>query len=62
MKVTIQFCGIMIIGSVLFVGNISAQDRDIGKMEYQANCASCHGIGAKGDGPMSSEWPYFSGH
>ncbi|MGB3660724.1 MAG: c-type cytochrome [Pseudolabrys sp.] len=24
-------------------------------MEYQSNCASCHGTGAKGDGPMSGE-------
>ena len=24
---------------------------DIGKTEYEANCASCHGLTAKGDGP-----------
>jgi mono/diheme cytochrome c family protein len=55
MKALIPFCGIMIIGAVAFVGDVSAQDSDIGKVEYQTNCASCHGIGAKGDGPMSSE-------
>jgi len=55
MKAMIPFCGIMIIGAVAFVGDVSAQDSDIGKVEYQTNCASCHGIGAKGDGPMSSE-------
>lgn len=38
-----------------FVGTVSAQDQDIGKIEYQSNCASCHGISAKGDGPMSTE-------
>jgi hypothetical protein len=38
-----------------FVGTVSAQDRDMGKIEYQSNCASCHGISAKGDGPMSTE-------
>lgn len=28
------------------------QKVDIGKREYDANCASCHGAGGKGDGPM----------
>ena len=32
-----------------------AQDIDIGKIEYQSNCASCHGMDAKGDGPVSKE-------
>lgn len=26
--------------------------QSIGKMEFQKNCASCHGMGGKGDGPM----------
>jgi Cytochrome C oxidase, cbb3-type, subunit III len=33
----------------------SAQDIDIGKMEYQSSCAACHGIDAKGNGPVSIE-------
>ncbi len=32
----------------------SAQD-GIGKMQYQSSCAACHGIDAKGDGPVSKE-------
>jgi mono/diheme cytochrome c family protein len=32
----------------------SAQD-NVGKMQYQASCAACHGIDAKGDGPVSKE-------
>ena len=32
-----------------------AQDIDIGKIEYQSNCASCHGMDAKGDGPVSKD-------
>lgn len=24
----------------------------IGKMEFQKNCAACHGEGGKGDGPL----------
>jgi len=34
---------------------VSAQDNDVGKTQYQSSCASCHGIGAKGDGPVSKE-------
>ena len=26
--------------------------QSIGKMEFQKNCASCHGMGGKGDGPL----------
>ena len=33
----------------------SAQDIDVGKMEYQSSCAACHGIDAKGNGPVSKE-------
>jgi mono/diheme cytochrome c family protein len=33
----------------------SAQDIDVGKKEYQSSCAACHGIDAKGNGPVSKE-------
>ena len=33
----------------------SAQNIDVGKVEYESGCASCHGRGAKGDGPVSKE-------
>ncbi|HML06894.1 MAG TPA: c-type cytochrome [Xanthobacteraceae bacterium] len=33
----------------------SAKDVDVGKMEYQSSCAACHGIDAKGNGPVSKE-------
>jgi mono/diheme cytochrome c family protein len=46
--VNIAIFGLAIIGA-------SAQDIDIGKAEYQASCAPCHGLGGKGDGPVSSE-------
>jgi mono/diheme cytochrome c family protein len=29
------------------------QKVDLGKREYEANCASCHGLTGKGDGPIS---------
>ncbi len=32
-----------------------AQGFDVGKIEYLSSCASCHGIDAKGNGPVSKE-------
>lgn len=42
------------IGAVLAVGlsGISAAD-DVGKREYDNNCAVCHGASGKGDGPYA---------
>lgn len=31
---------------------------DIGKREYEANCASCHGLSGKGDGSFA-QWARF---
>ncbi len=31
-----------------------AQEFDVGKMEFQSSCAPCHGIGGKGNGPVSA--------
>ena len=28
---------------------------DVGKLEYRASCASCHGVAGKGDGPVMAE-------
>jgi mono/diheme cytochrome c family protein len=33
----------------------SAEESDVGKLEYQSSCAACHGIDAKGDGPVGKE-------
>ena len=30
-----------------------AERRDFGKREFEAKCASCHGLGGKGDGPVA---------
>jgi mono/diheme cytochrome c family protein len=32
-----------------------AEDTDLGKMNYESNCAACHGQSGKGDGPVSAE-------
>jgi mono/diheme cytochrome c family protein len=42
----------MVVG---FSACASAQNTDVGRTEYQASCAACHGIDAKGDGPVSKE-------
>ena len=50
--------GLKVVASTITIISLSycifAQDIDTGKMEYQANCASCHGIDAKGAGPVST--------
>lgn len=34
--------------------SLAADAVDIGKQQYDANCAVCHGAGGKGDGPYAS--------
>jgi len=45
------------IGSLFFVISAiaSAQGADVGQAEYRSNCAACHGIDGKGNGPVSKE-------
>ncbi len=38
-----------------FAAVAHADDVDIGKSEFQSSCASCHGVDAKGNGPVSSQ-------
>ncbi len=38
-----------------FAGAVQAEDVDIGKLEFQASCASCHGLDGKGKGPVSEQ-------
>jgi mono/diheme cytochrome c family protein len=53
---TTTFKSLIIAGAVIGFGICaSAQDNDTGKMEYQSSCAACHGIDAKGGGPVSKE-------
>ena len=42
-----------LIGAVLAFapGTALAEDVDLGKLEYMSNCATCHGLIGKGDGP-----------
>ena len=51
-----MFKWLITVGAIIGFGACaSAQDVDAGKMEYQASCAPCHGIDARGDGPVSGE-------
>jgi mono/diheme cytochrome c family protein len=38
-----------------FSGAAQAEDFDIGKSEFLASCASCHGADGKGKGPVSGQ-------
>ena len=52
-------CGVkcLIITSLTagFAAAAQAEDFDIGKSEFQSSCASCHGMDAKGKGPVSDQ-------
>lgn len=52
-----MICGAkwLIIASLVggFAAAAQAEDVDIGKAEFQRSCASCHGVDAKGKGPIS---------
>jgi len=43
--------------ALLAASAVHAQERgaDIGKGEYIASCAVCHGLGGKGDGPLAPQ-------
>ncbi len=38
-----------------FAAAAQAEDVDVGKAEFQASCASCHGADGKGKGPVSGQ-------
>jgi hypothetical protein len=53
---TAAFKWLIIANTIIgFSACASAQDIDVGKTEYQSSCAACHGIDAKGNGPVSKE-------
>ena len=43
-------------GAILvFQGPALAKDWDRGQIEYKSRCAVCHGVDAKGDGPLAAQ-------
>lgn len=51
-KVRLTVVGLALGSSLAFA---QQQKTDIGKQEYDAKCAVCHGTGGKGDGPMAGQ-------
>ena len=43
----------LVAGSMLGFTTANAEEELIGSNEYRVSCASCHGIGGKGDGNMA---------
>ena len=43
----------LVASSILGFTTASAEEELIGSNEYRVSCASCHGVGAKGDGAMA---------
>ena len=41
--------------SIFSSGSVSAEEELIGAAEFLASCASCHGVGAKGDGKKAKD-------
>ena len=47
---------LMIVATIIGFSTLaSAQDINVGKKDYQSSCAACHGLDAKGNGPVSKE-------
>lgn len=51
--IVLAYFGALLVSS--FDAALAADDSDIGKNEYNAACAVCHGSSGKGDGPMKSQ-------
>lgn len=51
MKRSLIAAALIGLGLLAVTGVASAQVRaDMGRLEYEANCVACHGVGGKGDG------------
>lgn len=55
MKSGINKACLITVGMVLYSGAVFAQQQkmDLGKREFEVNCAICHGVDGKGNGPMA---------
>ncbi|MGY3534480.1 c-type cytochrome [Bradyrhizobium sp. USDA 4452] len=52
-----QYLTWLMIGSLtgVFPAAVHAEDVDVGKAEFEASCASCHGADGRGKGPVSEQ-------
>lgn len=44
----------VVVLDVCMAGGVMAQAIDHGKIEFEKNCASCHGVDGKGNGPLGN--------
>jgi len=51
LKLLMVFSGTFLV----FQGPVWAKDWDRGEIEYKSRCAVCHGIDAKGNGPLAAQ-------
>jgi|GEM_PF-6327726 len=50
---SVYLTGLLVALAVVNSASFAQSSVDFGKNEYAASCASCHGVSAKGDGPVS---------
>lgn len=53
MKSLVAAIGVLVGSASILAGCAEFTNSDVGKEEYQANCAACHGSSGKGDGPQA---------
>jgi mono/diheme cytochrome c family protein len=52
MRTTIRILAPAVLASLLTAPAWAQTPAEMGRLEYESNCATCHGITAQGDGPM----------
>lgn len=52
MRMTIRILPPALLAAILAAPASAQTPAEMGRLEYESNCATCHGIGAQGDGPM----------
>lgn len=54
-RVAVVVLGVAAAGTALAAGNRRPSDAERGKELYERHCQSCHGPGARGDGPATAD-------
>lgn len=56
MNLLLRFTGVLASATIAVTAFAQANpgQMDIGKREFDSNCATCHGAGGKGDGPVAA--------
>jgi hypothetical protein len=49
--------GTVVLLACMLAGCAALTTGNVGKEEYESNCATCHGVGGKGDGPQALTLP-----